>query len=137
MAEIEALFRAGADVFRLNFSHGTKADHRKRVEIIRAIEAAYDWPIGIIADLQGPKLRIGDFEGGSVTLKAGQAFRLDSDPALGDSTRVQLPHPELIQALEPGSEVLLDDGRIRLRVTARTAKHLDTIVVSGKIAIKS
>ena len=132
LAEIEALFRAGADVFRLNFSHGKKADHRKRVEAIRAIERAYDWPIGIIADLQGPKLRIGEFEGGAATLKPGQSFRLDSDPTLGDSTRVQLPHPELIQALEPGSDVLLDDGRIRLRVTARSPKHLDTVVISGR-----
>jgi len=131
-AEIEALFRAGADVFRLNFSHGTRDEHRARVAAIRAIEQDADWPIGIIADLQGPKLRIGRFADGKITLEPGQAFRLDSDPAPGDSRRVQLPHKELIQSLAPGSDVLLDDGRVRLRVEKCGASHLDTVVVSGR-----
>jgi pyruvate kinase len=128
---IEALFRAGADCFRLNFSHGTVDEHRARAETIRRIEAHYGQPIGIVADLQGPKLRIGRFASGSVTLKVGQTFRLDSDPAPGDPSRVELPHPELMGALEPGADILLDDGRVRLRVTARGADRLDTIVVSG------
>lgn len=130
--QIEALFRAGADCFRLNFSHGSAEEHQARVEAIRTVEAQYDQPISIIADMQGPKLRIGRFAAGTVTLKAGQAFRLDSDPALGDSTRVQLPHTELIQALAAGSDILLDDGRVKLRVTRQGVDYLDTVVISGQ-----
>jgi pyruvate kinase len=132
MEQIESLFRAGADCFRLNFSHGTHDEHRARVEAIRYVEAQYDQPVAIIADLQGPKLRIGRFGEGAIALRAGQAFRLDADPALGDGDRVQLPHPELIQALTPGSDILLDDGRVRLRVTGQGANFLDTVVVSGQ-----
>jgi pyruvate kinase len=130
---IETLFHAGADVFRLNFSHGTVDEHRARVAAIRQVEALYGRPIGIMADLQGPKLRIGRFARGTVTVAAGQKFRLDSDPNPGDSTRVQLPHPELIRALVKGSELLLDDGRVRLRVIAQESGHLDTEVVSGRV----
>ncbi len=129
--EIETLFRTGADIFRLNFSHGTHDEHRERVAAIRHVESQYGQPIAIIADLQGPKLRIGRFAAGVVGLQAGQALRLDTDPKPGDATRVQLPHPELIQALMPGSEILLDDGRVRLRVTRQGNDHLDTTVVSG------
>ena len=88
---VEALFRAGADVFRLNFSHGTHEDHRARYDIIRAVEAKLGRPIGILMDLQGPKLRVGQFEGGKVRLDPGQAFQLDMDPSPGDATRVALP----------------------------------------------
>src|SRR5476649_1517949 len=123
--QIETLFRAGADCFRLNFSHGTHDEHRARVEAIRHVEALYDQPVAIIADLQGPKLRIGRFGAGTIGLQAGQAFRLDGDPTLGDDSRVQLPHPELIQALTPGSDILLDDGRVKLRVTGQGADYLD------------
>jgi hypothetical protein len=130
--KIETLFRAGADCFRLNFSHGTADEHRARVEAIRAIESQYDQPIAIVADLQGPKLRIGRFGGGAIALQAGQHFRLDRDTALGDGARVQLPHPELIAALKPGADILLDDGRVQLRVTGQGADYLDTMVVSGR-----
>jgi pyruvate kinase len=130
--QIETLLRAGADCFRLNFSHGTHDEHRARVEAIRHVEAQYDQPVAIIADLQGPKLRIGRFGAGMVGLRAGQAFRLDADLALGDGDRVQLPHPELIEALTPGSDILLDDGRVKLRVTAQGSDYLDTVVVSGQ-----
>ena len=130
--QIEALFRAGADCFRLNFSHGSADEHRVRVEAIRHVEALYDQPIAIVADLQGPKLRIGKFAAGVIALKAGQAFRLDTSPAAGDGRRVQLPHPELIQALTKGSDILLDDGRVRLEVTRQGADFLDTKVVSGQ-----
>lgn len=130
-AEIETLFHAGADVFRLNFSHGTRDDHRSRIEAIREIEQDAEWPIGVIADLQGPKLRIGRFQGGKTTIEAGKPFRLDLDPAAGSARRVQLPHKELIDALEPGADVLLDDGRVRLRVKKHGPDYLDTIVVSG------
>ena len=130
--QIEALFQAGADCFRLNFSHGTIEEHRSRVEAIRTIEAHYGQPIAIIADLQGPKLRIGRFAGGTIAIRPGQAFRLDADPSPGNGQRVQLPHPELIAALTPGSEILLDDGRVKLQVARQGDDHLETIVVTGQ-----
>lgn len=130
---IEALLRAGADAFRLNFSHGTIDEHRARVAVIREVEQTYAQPVAIIADLQGPKLRIGRFAQGSIQIAAGHRFRLDSDPAPGDATRVQLPHKELLQALGPGAEILVDDGRVRLKVVHRDESGLDTEVVSGRV----
>lgn len=100
---IEALVHAGADVFRLNFSHGTHEDHRRRHEAIRAIEAELGRPIGVLLDLQGPKLRVGTFKEGPVRLVEGATFRLDLDKsAPGDATRVSMPHPEIFAALRPG-----------------------------------
>ncbi|HLS58880.1 MAG TPA: pyruvate kinase, partial [Paracoccaceae bacterium] len=132
---IRALFLAGADVFRLNMSHGTQAEIAERHAKIRAIEAELNRPIGILADLQGPKLRIGTFADGPVMLESGQAFRFDLDEAKGDATRVQLPHPEIFHALVPGAALLVNDGKIRLRVTACTGEHADTIVeVGGEIS---
>lgn len=128
---IRAIFDAGADVFRLNFSHGNHADHADRIAILRRLEHESRSPIAILADLQGPKLRLATFADGPVTLKAGQAFRLDLDLTPGDTTRVGMPHPEIFAALEPGAELLLDDGKVRLRVTACDAASADTVVVSG------
>lgn len=129
---IEALFRAGADVFRLNFSHGSHEDHRRRLELIREIEQELRRPIGVLMDLQGPKLRIGSFAAGPVQLEAGAAFRLDLDRATaGDATRVALPHPEIFAALVDGADLLLDDGRIRLRVERCGADFAETRVVTG------
>src|SRR6516164_8731151 len=88
------LFQAGADVFRLNFSHGTHADHAARFAMIRELEERFERPIGILADVQGPKLRVGRFSGGRVFLQTGQPFRLDLNPTPGDASRVNLPHPE-------------------------------------------
>jgi pyruvate kinase len=131
-ATIEQLFRAGADVFRLNFSHGTHADHRARYETIRDIERASGRPIGVLLDLQGPKLRIDRFAHGPIALAAGAAFRLDLDTSrAGDAARVALPHPEIFAALAPGAELLLDDGRIRLRVQRCGADFAQTEVVAG------
>ncbi|SIT49415.1 Pyruvate kinase [Paraburkholderia ribeironis] len=114
---IEALYRAGADVFRLNFSHGTHEDHQRRLEIIRAVERDVGRPIGVLLDLQGPKLRIGTFAQGPITLEKGASFRLDLDATKpGDSTRVALPHPEIFAALKANTTLLLDDGRIQLKV---------------------
>src|SRR6202020_2006816 len=90
------LFQAGADVFRLNFSHGTHDDHAKRFAMIRELEDKFDRPIGIIADVQGPKLRVGRFAGGRVHLQTGQQFQLDLNPTPGSALRVNLPHPETI-----------------------------------------
>jgi len=115
-ATIRALFEAGADVFRLNMSHGTHDDIAARHKIIRQVEADLDRPIGILADLQGPKLRVGTFANGAEELVEGAAFRVDLSATPGDATRVQLPHPEIFAALEPGASLLVNDGKIRLRV---------------------
>jgi len=129
---IEALFRAGADVFRLNFSHGAHADHRARFDTLREIEKDLGRPIGILMDLQGPKLRIGTFADGPVNLVAGAAFRLDLDRDIpGSVERVALPHPEIFAALTEGTELLLDDGRIRLRVERFTPSSAETRVLTG------
>ena len=111
---IDQLFTAGADVFRINMSHTSHDRMRELVAAIRAVEADHARPIGILVDLQGPKLRIGSFKDDAVTLVPGADFILDSDPAPGDIHRVQLPHPEILAALEPGHTLLLDDGKIRL-----------------------
>src|SRR5258708_36317957 len=113
---IRTLFLAGADVFRLNFSHGTHEQHRERLELIRKVEREVGRPIGVLADMQGPKLRVGTFANGPVVLAAGSAFRLDLDGTPGDSTRASLPHPEIFAALKPGANLLLDDGKLRLQV---------------------
>ena len=128
---IRALFLAGVDVFRMNFSHGDHASHAARFEAVRAIEREFGRPIGILADLQGPKLRVGRFAEGAVQLSAGQSFRFDLNDAPGDHTRVQLPHPEIFAALLPGAELLLDDGKLRVQVTRCDDRHADTTVVVG------
>jgi pyruvate kinase len=128
---VMALARAGADVFRLNFSHGSHEDHAAVLQAIRAAEKEIDRPIGALADLQGPKFRLGSFADGRITLKAGAKLRLDLDPTPGDSSRVSMPHPELFAALAPGSRLLLDDGKVRLRVLTAAADHAQVEVVQG------
>ncbi|MFN6977905.1 MAG: pyruvate kinase, partial [Gemmobacter sp.] len=130
-ATIRALWEAGADVFRLNMSHGTHDDIRARHAIIRQVEAETGRPIAILADLQGPKLRVGTFAEGSAELVEGAPFRLDLDPAEGDAARATLPHPEIFAALEPGSSLLVNDGKIRLAVEACGADFADCRVVVG------
>lgn len=130
-AQIRALHAAGADVFRLNFSHGTAADHAARVTAIREIERETGKPICILADLQGPKLRLGTFAAGSIDLQAGQNFRLDLEATAGDATRAPLPHPEIFAAIGPDSDLLLDDGKVRLRVVRSGKDYADCIVVAG------
>jgi pyruvate kinase len=128
---IRALFDAGADVFRLNFSHGTHEDHRKRYNIIRQIEQDVGRPIAVLADLQGPKLRLGVFGSGPIDLKAGQRFRLDLDTAPGDQNRVHMPHPEIFAAIRPNTDLLLDDGKVRLRIEKCGKDFADTVVIAG------
>jgi pyruvate kinase len=131
-AAIRALFEAGADVFRFNFSHGTHEDHQARYEHVRAVERETGRPIAVLIDLQGPKLRVGAFAGGRVTLQTGAAFRLDLDTATpGDDRRVGMPHPEVFLALLPGVELLLDDGKVRLIVEACGPGHAETRVAVG------
>src|ERR1041385_4003130 len=120
---IEALFRAGVDVFRLNFSHGVHADHKARIDTIRALEKRVGRPIAILMDLQGPKLRLGTFSDGKVAIERGQKFLLTLDPAPGDATRAPLPHKEIFEALTPGADLLLDDGKVRLKVTENSPDH--------------
>ena len=129
--EIGTLFRAGVDVFRLNFSHGSHADHRARYETIREVERELDRPIGILADMQGPKLRIGTVKDGAVELEAGQSFRLDLDPSTGDDTRAPMPHPEIFAAISAGTALLIDDGKLRLEVQESTPDHAITKVITG------
>src|SRR5436853_5838008 len=114
---ISELFRAGADVFRINMSHTNPGRMRELVTTIRAVEEEHGRPIGILVDLQGPKLRVGKFADGSAVLLKGQNFTLNADPAPGDAQRVQLPHPEIFGAIEAGHALLLDDGKIRLLAT--------------------
>ncbi|HZH46848.1 MAG TPA: pyruvate kinase [Roseococcus sp.] len=129
---IERLFRTGADVFRLNFSHGSHEDHAARILQIREVERRTGRPIGILADVQGPKLRVGKFAAGRVQLTPGQRLRLDLNPTPGDVQRVQLPHPEIINAARIGTTLLLDDGKLRLRVLRAVANdHLETEVLVG------
>ena len=125
------LFRAGADVFRLNFSHGSHEDHAARILAIRALEQETGRPIGILADVQGPKLRVGKFQAGRVALQAGQSFRLDLSAVPGDTRRVQLPHPEIMAAAGIGTTLLLDDGKLRLRVARKRDDHLECDIVTG------
>jgi len=130
---IRALFLAGVDVFRLNFSHGTHDQHRERHMQIREVEREVGRPIGVLADLQGPKLRVGTFSDGPVTLVAGSTFRLDLTDRPGDATRAYLPHPEIFAALKPGATLLLDDGKLRLSVKRCGADFADTDVVVGGV----
>jgi pyruvate kinase len=134
--KVAALVRAGADVFRLNFSHGSHEDHAASYASVRAAEAELKRPLGVLADLQGPKLRVGVFENGREQLQRGQAFRLDLDPTPGDTRRAHLPHPEIFAALRPGADVLIDDGRLRLRVESAAPDHAD-LIVTGEGAISN
>jgi pyruvate kinase len=128
---IEKLFRAGADAFRVNMSHGEQADKAQLIAHIRALEKAYNRPTTILVDLQGPKLRVGTFADDKVELHTGHNFRLDTDTAPGDAHRVHLPHPEVFAALEVGARLLLDDGKLVLRVTEICPEHINTKIEVG------
>ncbi|MFN9526018.1 pyruvate kinase [Ectopseudomonas chengduensis] len=130
-AHIRQLVEAGVNLFRLNFSHGEHADHAQRYQWVREVERELNQPIGILMDLQGPKLRVGRFAEGKVQLVNGQSLRLDLDATPGDASRVNLPHPEIIEALQPGMSLLLDDGRLRLKVTAKQNDAVITEVIAG------
>ncbi len=129
--QIQALFEAGADVFRINMSHASHELMRQLVERIRSVEEKLGRPIGILGDLQGPKLRVGKFADGSVELKPGQKFVLDDNPEAGDASRVHLPHPEILSSVEPGHRLLIDDGRLELLAEKAGGKAIECRVVSG------
>ncbi|WP_439924671.1 pyruvate kinase [Nitrobacter sp. JJSN] len=130
-AMVRRLFEAGADVFRINMSHTTHDKMRELVATIRNVEGSYGRPIGILVDLQGPKLRLGSFADGPVQLNNGDTFVLDSDKTPGDNTRVHLPHPEILTALRPGHTLLLDDGKVRLIAEETSSERAVTRVVVG------
>ena len=132
---LRTLFEAGADVFRLNFSHGQPEDHRQRVDQLRALEKEYKHPIAILMDLQGPKLRLGTFAKGPMDLKKGQKLRFDMDAAPGTAKRIPLLHPEIFKAAKPDGLLLIDDGKVRLRIVEHDAETIDTVVeVAGTIS---
>ncbi len=132
---IRQLAEAGADAFRVNMSHGTHADHKKLIETIRGLEKELDRPTTILADLQGPKLRVGRFKGDKVVLEKGAAFILDRDTKLGDSHRVNLPHSEIFDAVKEGTRLLVDDGKLVLRVVSAGPERIETLVeVGGQIS---
>jgi pyruvate kinase len=132
---IASLFEAGADVFRINMSHTTHARMRELRAAIRDVEGEFGRPIGILLDLQGPKLRVGTFAANPATLTAGETFTLDADPAPGDAKRVHLPHPEIFAVIEPGHTLLLDDGKVRLvAIEADSHRILTRVEVGGKLS---
>lgn len=130
-AQVRELVRQGANIFRLNFSHGEHQDHAERLDWIRSVEREMNTPLGVLMDLQGPKLRVGSFSEGSVCLQAGQQFSLDLDSTPGNEKRVNLPHPEIIQALKQDMDLLLDDGKLRLRVLEKDDSSILTEVIVG------
>jgi pyruvate kinase len=131
METITALFEAGVDMFRFNFSHGSHEDHRARHEIVRSLETKYGRPVSILADLQGPKIRLGTFSGDSAVLTEGSQFVLDRDQTPGDASRVYLPHPELFAAVAAGQNLLFDDGKIRVSIESNSGDRIVTRVTTG------
>lgn len=128
---ILSLFEAGVDMFRFNFSHGTQDDHRARHEAVREVERLVGRPIAILADLQGPKLRIGKFAAGKVNLKTGDEFIFDRNTADGDEKRVNLPHPELFGVMSPGHSISMDDGKIRMKVIDSNPDRIRASIITG------
>ena len=129
--KIHSLFQAGADIFRLNFSHGTHEDHRRRVYHIRQCEKRLGRPIAILGDLQGPKLRIGNFKNTQVNLKNFEKFTLDLNPKMGNHQRVYLPHPEIFKSVKINNKILIDDGKIILNVVKVNSEKIETEVING------
>ena len=132
---IRALMEAGADAFRINMSHGAQEDKAALVKSIRDLEKQMHRPTTILFDLQGPKLRVGDFVGDEAYLEAGETFVFDLDPTLGDATRAELPHPEIFATLKPGDRLLIDDGKVRLTAKTVAPNRIEALVnVGGRIS---
>ncbi len=130
---LKALFLGGVDTFRMNFSHGTHEDHAKVHRAIRALEKEIGRPIGILQDLQGPKIRVGTIRNGKIIVEAGETIRFVRSGADGDRTSIPLPHPEIFDAMAPGQVLLIDDGRVRVRATGVGTNHMDAKVINGGI----
>ena len=134
---LKTLFLAGVDTFRLNFSHGTHEDHAKVHAAIRALEKEVDRPIAILMDLQGPKLRVGTVKDGKIQVAAGEPVRFVREGGEGDAMSIPLKHPEIYAALSPGDDLLIDDGRVRVRVTGVGQDFIDAkAVVAGTISYR-
>ncbi|MBO7098223.1 MAG: pyruvate kinase [Alphaproteobacteria bacterium] len=132
---LSKLIDAGADAFRFNFSHGTHDEHKARFDVVRELSKQKNRHISIVADMQGPKLRVGTFEKGRITLKKGQTFILDLDSKAGDETRVNLPHPEIFSAVKAQDKLLLNDGKIVLQVQSKDKTHITTkVLVAGELS---
>ncbi len=133
--KLRELFLAGVDTFRLNFSHGTHQDHAAVHAAIRALEKDIGRPIGILQDLQGPKIRIGTLKDGALALSEGEAIRFVLEGKDGDGTSIPLPHPEIFAAILPGQDLLIDDGRVRVKVTGLGNDSIEArVVTAGKIS---
>jgi pyruvate kinase len=132
-AMLEKLFVAGVDTFRLNFSHGTHDDHAKVHASIRALEIKMRRPIGILQDLQGPKIRVGTIKDGKIRVEAGETVRFVLSGSDGDKNSIPLPHPEIFAAVAPGQDLLIDDGRVRVTITGLGSDHIDALVVNGGV----
>lgn len=130
---IDSLYQAGADLFRLNLSHGSYADHLARLQAIRRVESKNGRPIGVVLDLHGPKLRVSTFEEGRATLRSGDSFVFDQDPTPGNIQRVCLPHPEIFAAVAVDDILLVNDGLLRFRVTEASVTRITTEVIVGGI----
>src|SRR5215469_14290392 len=132
---LKTLFLAGVDTFRLNFSHGTHEDHARVHRAIRVLENEIGRPIGILQDLQGPKIRVGTIRDGKIAVEAGETIRFVLSGTDGGKTSIPLPHPEIFAAVAPGHNLLIDDGRVRVRVTGLGNDHIEAqVVVAGVIA---
>ncbi|MBP5615428.1 MAG: pyruvate kinase, partial [Alphaproteobacteria bacterium] len=132
---LSKLIDAGADAFRFNFSHGTHEEHQERFKIVRELAKTKKRHISIVADMQGPKLRVGQFENGAVILKKDQNFTLDLDKTPGNEKRVNLPHVEIFEAVKKGDRLLLNDGNIVLEVIKKDSTHIQTkVIVGGKLS---
>ncbi len=130
---LQALFEAGADAFRINFGYGGQDDHKRRIDTIRDVEREVGHPIPVIADLQGPKIRVGTFQGGGITLKRGQSVALQAADETMSEACIPLPHPELLEAIRPGDAVKLDDGRLELSVTETGGGSVTAKVIVGGV----
>lgn len=128
---IRRLFEAGVDVFRMNFSHGAHEDHAARHAVIRQLEEESGRPIGILQDLQGPKIRVGTLKGGKITIATGDQVRFVPEGEEGDAGRLPLPHPEIFDAVAPGHQLLVDDGRLRLEATKCGSDYIEARVLVG------
>ena len=133
--KLRALFEAGVDTFRLNFSHGTRDDHAGVHAALRALEREVGRPIGILQDLQGPKIRLGTLKDGGFRIASGERVRLVLEGQMGGPDAIPLPHPEIFAAVAPGQELLIDDGRVRVRVVGLTAETIEAeVLVSGRVS---
>ncbi|MBV9531825.1 MAG: pyruvate kinase, partial [Bradyrhizobium sp.] len=128
---LKALFLAGVDTFRLNFSHGTHEDHANVHAAIRALERTMQRPIGILMDLQGPKIRLGTLRDKAITVRPGESIRFVRSGSEGDSWGIPLPHPEVFAAITPGHDLLIDDGRLRVRATSLGNDYIEAKVIVG------